>query len=154
MTHPSPDPVPDPVKIIADFAAALAVLAERAFTAARNGQAQAALLAAGEMQMLLRRRKEALQQALDTGRSKRIPPARRAAIRAAAGSALAPVQEVMGRFAADARARRARQDAIGAALSAATRAPAGVYGVASYRGGRMGVRLTGRTVRHTADVTA
>lgn len=145
---------PDPVGIITEFSTAIAALAERAFTAARNGQVQAAVLAAGEMQMLLRRKGAALQLALDTGRSKRIPPAQRAAVRLAARDALAPVRRVMMRFAADAKARQVRQNAIGAALSAATRAPTGVYGVASYRGGRMGAHLTGRTVRHTADITA
>lgn len=141
---------PDPAQLIADFSATMAGLAHRAAAFARAGDARAAILTAGEMQMLLRRRGDAVRRALETGRSKRIPPVQRAAIRAAAHAALPPVQREMRAFAADTKARLARQAAIGAAISAKTRAPAGVYGASL----RRGVRLMDRTVRHTVTVTA
>jgi len=138
----------DPVEVLQRFAAELDRHADAAATAVREGRARDALLAAGAMQSLLAAWKDRLADALAQTRSKRVPPAVRAAARQAAGHVLPAVAAPMRELDARIKVHRARQAAIGAALRAASTAPAVVYGA-----GRHGVRVENRIVRHALAVT-
>lgn len=139
----------DPVAVLERFTAELDRHAEAAATAVREGRARDALLAAGAMQSLLAAWKDRLNDALLQTRSKRVPPAVRAAARRAAGHVLPAVAEPMRELAARIKVHRARQAAIGAALRAVSTAPGMSYGASA----RHGVRVESRTVRHALAVT-
>ncbi len=139
----------DPVEVLERFAAELEKHAEATATAVREGRARDALLAAGAMQALMAAWKDRLTDALAQTRSKRVPPAVRAAARQAARQVLPAVYEPMRELAARLKVHKARQAAIGAALRAASTAPAMSYGASA----RYGVRVQSRTVRHALAVT-
>ncbi|OYD84821.1 hypothetical protein [Azospirillum brasilense] len=115
---------PDPVAVIARFVAEMERHAERAATAAREGRAVDALRAAGAMQMLLHAQSATLSDALAAARSKRVPLETRLAVRKAVDGALAPLRRSVRVLEAQAKARQARQAAIGEALRAAASVPA------------------------------
>lgn len=118
-TSPRPTSRPDPVAVIARFVAELEGHAERAASAAREGRAVDALRAAGAMQMLLHSQAGTLRDALAAAQSKRVPLETRLAVRKALDGALAPLGRSVCALEAQAKARQARQAAIGAALRAA-----------------------------------
>ncbi|MBP2230934.1 hypothetical protein J2847_004243 [Azospirillum agricola] len=139
----------DPVEVLEGFAAELDAHAAAAAKAVREGRARDALLAAGAMQSLLAAWKDRLADALGQARSKRVPPAVRAAARRAAARVLPVLRDPMREMEARIRIHRDRQAAIGAALRAASTAPAMSYGASA----RYGVRVGERTVRHALAVT-
>ncbi|MBY6265715.1 hypothetical protein EI613_27920, partial [Azospirillum sp. 412522] len=73
----------DAVEVLEAFVAELDRTAARAEAAVREGRPRDALLAAGDMQTLLRTWKDRLADALAQTRSKRVAPAVRGAARAA-----------------------------------------------------------------------
>ncbi|WP_454019720.1 hypothetical protein [Azospirillum sp. Marseille-Q6669] len=111
---------PDPVAVITRFVAELEGHAQRAASAAREGRAVDALRAAGAMQMLLHAQAGTLRDALAAAQSKRVPLETRLAVRKALDGALAPLGRSVRALEAQAKARQARQAAIGAALRAAS----------------------------------
>ena len=143
----------DAVEVLEGFVAELDRAAARAEAAVREGRPRDALLAAGDMQTLLMAWKDRLADALAQARSKRVAPAVRGAAKAAAEQVLPTLAARMRRMEAQIKVHRARQSAIGAALRAASTAPAGVYGVAYGRGARCGARVAKRTTGHAVGVT-
>lgn len=137
---------PDPVAVITRFVAELERHAERAATAAREGRAVDALRAAGAMQMLLHAQAGTLRDALAAAQSKRVPLETRLAVRKALDGALAPLGRSVRALEAQAKARQARQAAIGEALRAAASVAAPGRSYAAL--GRMAG--AGRTVAVTA----
>ena len=161
-TAPSASTVPDSpsiflrvdaVKVLDGFVAELDRAAARAEAAVREGRPRDALLAAGDMQTVLRGWKDRLTDALAQVRSKRVAPAVRSAAKAAAGEVLPTLAARMRVMEAQIKVHRARQNAIGAALRAASTAPVGVYGVACGPGARYGARVAMRTTGHAVGVT-
>ncbi|PWC47210.1 hypothetical protein ACHMW5_05645 [Azospirillum melinis] len=144
----------DAVEVLEAFVAELDRAATRAEAAVREGRPRDALLAAGDMQTLLRSWKDRLADALVQTRSKRVAPAVRGAAKAAADRVLPALAARMREMEAQIRVHRARQNAIGAALRAASTAPAGVYGVAYGPGARYGARVAMRTTGHVVGLTA
>ncbi|WP_042694985.1 hypothetical protein [Azospirillum sp. B506] len=144
----------DAVDVLEAFVAELDRAAARAEAAVREGRPRDALLAAGDMQTLLRTWKDRLADALAQTRSKRVAPAVRGAAKAAADQVLPTLAARMREMEAQIRVHRARQNAIGAALRAASTAPAGVYGVAYGPGARYGARVAMRTTGHAVGLTA
>lgn len=163
-THPAEPASPtvflrvDAVEVLEAFAAELDRSAARAEAAVREGRPRDALLAAGDMQTLLRTWKDRLDDALAQTRSKRVAPAVRGAAKAAADRVLPSLAARMREIEAQIKVHRARQDAIGAALRAASTAPAGVYGVTYGPGARpavrCGARVAMRTTGHVVGLTA
>lgn len=159
-THPAEPACPtiflrvDAVEVLEAFVAELDRSAARAEAAVREGRPRDALLAAGDMQMLLRTWKDRLDDALAQTRSKRVAPAVRGAAKAAADRVLPALAARMREIEAQIKVHRARQNAIGAALRAASTAPAGVYGVAYGAAGRYGARVAMRTTGHVVGLTA
>lgn len=144
----------DAVEVLEAFVAELDRSAARAEAAVREGRPRDALLAAGDMQTLLRTWKDRLDDALAQTRSKRVAPTVRGAAKAAADRVLPSLAARMREIEAQIRVHRARQNAIGAALRAASTAPAGVYGVAYGPGARYGARVAMRTTGHVVGLTA
>lgn len=159
-THPTEPATPtiflrvDAVEVLEAFVAELDRSAARAEAAVREGRPRDALLAAGDMQTLLRTWKDRLDDALAQTRSKRVAPTVRGAAKAAADRVLPSLAARMREIEAQIRVHRARQNAIGAALRAASTAPAGVYGVAYGPGARYGARVAMRTTGHVVGLTA
>lgn len=159
-THPAEPACPtivlrvDAVEVLEAFVAELDRSAARAEAAVREGRPRDALLAAGDMQTLLRTWKDRLDDALAQTRSKRIAPAVRGAAKVAADRVLPALAARMREIQAQIKVHRARQNAIGAALRAASTAPAGVYGVAYGPGARYGARVAMRTTGHVVGLTA
>ncbi|KAA0594505.1 hypothetical protein J2848_004955 [Azospirillum lipoferum] len=143
----------DAVDVLEAFVAELDRAAARAEAAVREGRPRDALLAAGDMQTLLRTWRDRLADALAQTRSKRVAPAVRGAAKAAADQVLPTLAARMREMEAQIRVHRARQNAIGAALRAASTAPAGVYGVAHGPGARYGARVAMRTTGHAVGLT-
>lgn len=143
----------DAVDVLEAFVTELDRAAARAEAAVREGRPRDALLAAGDMQTLLRTWKDRLADALAQTRSKRVAPAVRAAAKAAADQVLPALAARMREMEAQIKVHRARQSAIGAALRAASTAPAGVYGVAYGPGARYGARVAMRTTGHAVGLT-
>jgi hypothetical protein len=143
----------DAVEVLEGFVAELDRTAARAEAAVREGRPRDALLAAGDMQTLLMAWKDRLADALAQARSKRVAPAVRGAAKAAAAQVLPALAARMRVMEAQIKVHRARQNAIGAALRAASTAPAGVYGVAYGPGARHGARVAMRTTGHAVGVT-
>ncbi|PWC84746.1 hypothetical protein TSH100_17215 [Azospirillum sp. TSH100] len=143
----------DAVDVLETFVAELDRAAARAEAAVREGRPRDALLAAGDMQTLLRTWKDRLADALAQTRSKRVAPAVRGAAKAAADQVLPTLAARMREIETQIRVHRARQNAIGAALRAASTAPAGVYGVAYGPGARYGARVAMRTTGHAVGLT-
>lgn len=143
----------DAVQVLEGFVAELDRTAARAEAAVREGRPRDALLAAGDMQTLLRAWKDRLADALAQVRSKRVAPAVRGAAKSAAEQVLPALAARMRVMEAQIKVHRARQNAIGAALRAASTAPAGVYGVAYGPGARYGARVAMRTTGHAVGVT-
>ncbi len=144
----------DAVEVLEAFVAELDRSAARAEAAVREGRPRDALLAAGDMQTLLRTWKDRLDDALSQTRSKRVAPAVRGVAKAAADRVLPALAARMREIEAQIKVHRARQNAIGAALRAASTAPAGVYGVAYGPGARYGARVAMRTTGHVVGLTA
>ncbi len=144
----------DAVEVLEAFVAELDRSAARAEAAVREGRPRDALLAAGDMQTLLRTWKDRLDDALSQTRSKRVAPTVRGAAKAAADRVLPALAARMREIEAQIKVHRARQNAIGAALRAASTAPAGVYGVAYGAAGRYGARVAMRTTGHVVGLTA
>lgn len=137
----------DAVEVLEVFAAELDEAASRAERAVGEGRPRDAILAAGDLQSLLRVWKDRLADALAQTRSKRIPPAIRQAARGTAERVLPAMAAHMRAMEAQLRVHRARQEAIGAALRAASTAPVGVYGASLRHGVRLVTRTaTGRTL--------
>lgn len=159
-THPANPASPtiflrvDAVEVLEAFVAELDRSAARAEAAVREGRPRDALLAAGDMQTLLRTWKDRLDDALAQTRSKRVAPTVRGAAKAAADRVLPSLAARMREIEAQIKVHRARQNAIGAALRAASTAPAGVYGVAYGAAGRYGARVAMRTTGHVVGLTA
>lgn len=143
----------DAVEVLEGFVADLDRAAARAETAVREGRPRDALLAAGDMQTLLMAWKDRLADALSQVRSKRVAPGVRSAAKAAAEQVLPTLAARMRVIEAQIKVHRARQNAIGAALRAASTAPAGVYGVACGPGARYGARVATRTTGHAVGLT-
>jgi hypothetical protein len=143
----------DAVDVLEAFVAELDRTAARAEAAVREGRPREALLAAGDMQTLLRTWKDRLADALAQTRSKRVAPTVRGAAQAAADRVLPALAARMREMEAQIKVHRARQNAIGAALRAASTAPAGVYGVAYGPGARYGARVAMRTTGHAVGLT-
>ncbi|QCG93394.1 hypothetical protein E6C67_05470 [Azospirillum sp. TSA2s] len=144
----------DAVEVLEAFVAELDRSAARAEAAVREGRPRDALLAAGDMQTLLRTWKDRLDDALAQTRSKRVAPTVRGAAKAAADRVLPSLAARMREIEAQIKVHRARQNAIGAALRAASTAPAGVYGVAYGPGARYGARVAMRTTGHVVGLMA
>jgi len=144
----------DAVEVLEVFVAELDRAAARAEAAVREGRPRDALLAAGDMQTLLRNWKDRLADALAQTRSKRVAPVVRGAAKAAADQVLPVLAARMREMEAQIKVHRARQNAIGAALRAASTAPTGVYGVAYGPGARYGARVAMRTTGHVVGLTA
>lgn len=140
----------DPIEVLTAFVAEMREHGERAECAAREGREREALLAVAAMQTLLRTKSGALGAALFAARSKRVSPETRAAVRKAAATMLAPIEQTVRVLETRLRARRVRQEAIGAALRAASTAPARAYTASLRRGPALPVH----TVRHTLKITA
>lgn len=137
----------DAVEVLEAFAAELDAAANRAERAVGEGRPRDAVLAAGDMQSLLRAWKDRLADALAQTRSKRIPPAVRQAARNTAERVLPAMAAHMRTMEAQLRVHRARQEAIGSALRAASTTPVGVYGASLRHGVRLVTRTaTGRTL--------
>ena len=143
----------DAVEVLEGFVAELDRTVARAEAAVREGRPRDALLAAGDMQTLLMAWKDRLADALAQVRSKRVAPAVRGAAKAAAEQVLPTLAARMRVMEVQIKVHRARQNAIGAALRAASTAPAGVYGVAYGPGARYGARVAMRTTGRTFGVT-
>ncbi|MGF7177481.1 hypothetical protein [Azospirillum doebereinerae] len=143
----------DPVDVLERFTAELDRLTADADTAMRDGRARDALLAAGAMQSLLAAWKDRLADALVQTRSKRVPPAVRAAARAAADRVLPALGGQMRALEARIKVHRVRQAAIGAALRAASNAAAGAPALSYGPGARYGARPSAPMTRHALAVT-
>lgn len=139
----------DAVEVLDRFATELDDAAGRAERAVLEGRPRDAVLAAGDMQSLLRAWNGRLADALAQARSKRVSPAVRQAARDTAQRILPDLAAHIRAMEARIRVHRARQEAIGAALRAAATTPAGVYGASL----RYGVQLKTRNSGHTLGVT-
>ncbi|PWC32969.1 hypothetical protein [Azospirillum sp. TSO35-2] len=143
----------DAVEVLEGFVTELDRAAERAELAVREGRPRDALLAAGDMQSLMRAWRDRLADALSQTRSKRVAPALRDAAREAARQVLPTLAARMRVMEAQIKVHRVRQEAIGAALRAASTAPVGVYGASLRYGARTAVHVPTRTTGHAFAVT-